>query len=314
VIALKTDGGVVGMLSVDNLLSGRPVTGENVQALLPFAEQAAVAVRNARLLAERERLVERQRRFVEIAAAINSSLDLDTILRMVRDAAVEVGGFDRAGVWTMAQGVLHGSWGTDEEGMLRDERCFTIEVRDFDGGPADVFAGERNYAIQCERQVAVQHLGRAPSIERLQYAVTGLRAHGELVGVIFTDNLMSSRPIRESNVEGLLPFAEQAAAAIRNAQLLAERRDLAARQQRLAGLAAAISSRTELSDVLRMVRDAIVEVAGFDRAVVYMLDPHRQRLNGTWGTDREGRIEDLRHLTYPLRHHSDWPMWHVVYV
>src|SRR5207248_1216004 len=104
VISLKTDGGVVGMLSVDNLLSGRSVTEANVEALLPFAEQAAVAIRNARLLAERERLVERQRRFVEIAAAINASLDLDTILRMVRSAAVEVGGFDRAGVWTMSNG------------------------------------------------------------------------------------------------------------------------------------------------------------------------------------------------------------------
>src|SRR5438270_40881 len=31
-----------------------------------------------------------------------------------------------------------------------------------------------------------------------------------------------------------------------------------------------------------------------------------------WGTDRDGRMEDLRHVSYPLRHHSDWPMWQVV--
>src|SRR5207245_2781667 len=163
-------------------LSSRPIADADVERLLPFCEQAAVAIENSRLLAERERLLERKRRMMEVAAAINTRLELDKILRMVRDAVVDVGGFDRGGV----------------------------------------------------------------------------RVDGEMVGMLSVDNLMTLHPIREENIEMLLHFTEQAAAAIRNARLLDERERHLDRQRRLASLAAAISASVDLNAVLRMVRDAVV--------------------------------------------------------
>src|SRR5688572_13527877 len=68
------------------------------------------------LLAQRQRLLDRQRRFMEIAAAINASEEPDHVLHLVRDAIVDSGMFDRAGVWVNEGDYFRGAWGTDSNG------------------------------------------------------------------------------------------------------------------------------------------------------------------------------------------------------
>src|SRR5262249_44134321 len=49
VVALRHEGNLVGYLSVDNLLSGRPIVEADAAPLVPFASQAALAISRARL-------------------------------------------------------------------------------------------------------------------------------------------------------------------------------------------------------------------------------------------------------------------------
>src|SRR5690349_4611809 len=69
---------------------------------------------------------ERQRRLHGIIGALNRGEGLNEILRRVRDAVVDAGGFERCGVFVVeGEGEnlqLRGSWGTDPEGGVRDER------------------------------------------------------------------------------------------------------------------------------------------------------------------------------------------------
>src|SRR5262245_31274751 len=71
---------------------------------------------------ETYRLIGLYRTMMEITKAINASLDLESVLRMVRDAAIEIGGFDRSGVWLVGGDYVNGAWGTDAAGSVRDER------------------------------------------------------------------------------------------------------------------------------------------------------------------------------------------------
>jgi PAS domain S-box-containing protein len=307
-ISLKADGEVIGLVSVDNLLSRRPATNDAAEALLPFCEQAAVAIRNARLVRDRERTLDRQRRLIEISAAINRSVSIDDLLRLVRDSIVEAGLFDRVGVWTYDHGVFRGAWGTDAQGKLRDERTIVEGLEDWGSRIRSLVAGDTTFYIESWKP---EHDLSSGTQSSLPHAVLALRTGGDLVGVLSVDNMLSGRQICEADVEGMLPFAEQAAIAIRNAQLQTERENLIERQRRLASLAAAISARTELNYILRMVRDAIVEVAGFDRAGVFLYNPRAQQLEGAWGTDRQGNVERTDYLVHAMDFESTAAVWRV---
>jgi signal transduction histidine kinase/integral membrane sensor domain MASE1 len=85
-VPLRVKGQIIGALSVADRL-GRRFTAAEIDRLQAFADQAAVAVENARLYED----AMRQRRESEVVAAlaaeINRSLDLDRVLQQVAEAA-----------------------------------------------------------------------------------------------------------------------------------------------------------------------------------------------------------------------------------
>jgi len=48
------DGDLVGFISVDNLLSNRPITEEDAPPLIAFSSQAALAIKQGQLWADHE--------------------------------------------------------------------------------------------------------------------------------------------------------------------------------------------------------------------------------------------------------------------
>jgi signal transduction histidine kinase/integral membrane sensor domain MASE1 len=85
-VPLRVKGEIIGALSVADR-TGRRFTASDAATLQAFADQAAVAVDNARLYEE----AMRQRREFDVVAAlaaeINRSLDLDRVLQQVAEAA-----------------------------------------------------------------------------------------------------------------------------------------------------------------------------------------------------------------------------------
>ena len=218
-IAMRARGELIGLIFGDNLITGRPIDERAIEALVPFCEQLALAVANARLLMEREQLARRQQRFMEIAAAINSSPDLDTILRLVRDAAIDVGGFDRAGVWLVEGENIRGSWGTDAHGRPRDERHLHEHLDQWSPAARALQAGQQRFYVEYWR-TPYDDLRDEEGF--IPHAVVALVTHGEMVGLLSVDNLITGRPFSEEDLLPLLPFADQAAVAIRNARLMQE--------------------------------------------------------------------------------------------
>jgi GAF domain-containing protein len=73
----------VGILAVDNLLSARPMTDEQLEALKLFAGYVGLAIENSRLLAEAAEALAREQHFNEVTHAISSANDLRTLLSTV---------------------------------------------------------------------------------------------------------------------------------------------------------------------------------------------------------------------------------------
>lgn len=79
----------LGVLIVDRLLDKSPFSGEEVNLLGLLANQAAIAIENARLHDETKRRLEELSAIEEIVDELSSTLDFDKMMRLVLDKALE---------------------------------------------------------------------------------------------------------------------------------------------------------------------------------------------------------------------------------
>jgi GAF domain-containing protein len=89
---------VVGTLSICNFEPGS-FSDERIHLLETFADQAAIAIENARLFRELERRVEQLQALGEVGQAISSSLDLPTVLTTIVSNAARLSGVDSGVVY-----------------------------------------------------------------------------------------------------------------------------------------------------------------------------------------------------------------------
>jgi signal transduction histidine kinase len=66
-------------------------------------------------------------------------------------------------------------------------------------------------------------------------------------------------------------------------------------------LAEMLTCSLDLDEVLLQVRRAVIEVLGFDRCGVWVVDEEQRSVQGRWGTDRQGDLVDEHHLQFDIR-------------
>ncbi len=81
VVPLIARGEPIGLLVADNKFSRYPITTEDQETLVTFANTAAIAIDNARLYQEAKTGQERLRSFYEASTAVASSRDLEIVLQ-----------------------------------------------------------------------------------------------------------------------------------------------------------------------------------------------------------------------------------------
>jgi signal transduction histidine kinase len=80
------------------------------------------------------------------------------------------------------------------------------------------------------------------------------------------------------------------------------------RQRTLGEITRAISASLDLEQVLEMIRRAVIELLGFDRAGIFLVDEEHAVIRGVCGTDRQGNREDISGDELPLATDADGPM------
>ena len=100
---IQVGGHTVGFLSVDGTRPGQ-FHPDDAQRLQAFANHAAIAIENAYLYAEQRRRAEEAGLLLEIAGAINSTLELDRILKEVAIRAARACQADRCTVLLLDEG------------------------------------------------------------------------------------------------------------------------------------------------------------------------------------------------------------------
>ncbi len=285
----------------------RPFTAKQISLLKSFADQAAIAIENARLsheLQARNRdlseALEQQTATSEILNVISrSTLDVTPVFLAVVEKAVKLCGADNASILQRDGDVFRY---VANAGNFPDQQTFmsywgTITLRPGRGSLTGRVALER-------RSVQIDDIDTDPEYER-EYAaqkLPGSKTHlgvpllkdGEPIGLIIARRF-AIRPFTEKQIKLLETFAAQAVIAIENVRLFQElqarNRDLseALEQQTATSEVLKVISRStfELQPVLETLVDNATRLCGAETGVIFRQDGELYRLAAAYNISPE---------------------------
>jgi GAF domain-containing protein len=104
VLPLLQAGGCLGIMTLDNAVTGRPLAGIRLDVARVVADQVALTLDHGRLLRTTRTLIHEAETLLNVGATVASSLDLaEVVRRITREAARSIGA-DSAGVYVTREG------------------------------------------------------------------------------------------------------------------------------------------------------------------------------------------------------------------
>ena len=282
---------VTGILSLQDVDKENAFTEADVRLLATLANSLSVALENARLFAETQRLLkETEQRNTELAIINNvqeglaSKLDLQTIYELIGEKVREVFGVQVVDIVTYDPVsnliCMPYSYEAGDRSVIspREPYGFRLQVID----RCEPLLINENFA-----ELASQHnnpilTGACPKSALFM----PLSVKGRAIGVISIQDLERENAFSESDVRLLQTLANAMTVAIENARLFDEtQRLLKETEQRAAELAtvntvsSALVSELDLSALIHLVGEQIRSVFSADIAYVALLDKQSQTIN-----------------------------------
>ncbi len=270
---------------------------EGDQALLEIvASQAAIALRNNRLLAESRQLADSLVAVNQTASLVNASLDVQTILRQVCDTSLSLTGarhgvaflrdqsapgyvvvyqvgLSQAVLDHLSRGAGNGDAPSPWNELLKRSHPQTVP---------DLMADPRTAWLRPLAEThGLRSLTVAPLISsRSILAERTISPIQDLIGfqVIFFPEVRAASPAHLNLLEML---GSQAAIAVENASLFEETQNAVKRLAYLAEATRIFTASLDLSNVCQSVVDWVADALDVDSATLALLDPNQERLEVT---------------------------------
>ena len=300
----------------------KPYTEKESKLLQTFADQAVVAIRNARLFNETKEALEQQTASAEVLRTINRSVEdtqpvFDTILAScarlfkVQGSLIVLLGDDRK----LRVGALHGhATGADGTYTAADvrqmEQIRALYPMKVDGTAAEAAIRTRQVVIHPDvlHGENVPHSMRAAAIAtgRNYAAMMAPLMHGDTaVGAIGLQRLALG-PFADREVALLMTFADQAVIAIQNARLFNETQAALAQQTASAEILRVLSqSPNDVMPVFEAIVSTGIRLLGCDIAHVMRCDD--RHFYTTVHADRDGVTPTAKDHGAPIDPAANFP-------
>jgi len=209
-LPLSVRGQTVGVLGMA-FSQPRPFIGDEIATGQTLANQAALALENARLYEEAERRRREAQVVADISRTINASLDVDTVLQQVVEGARTLCRSDgaRIALREAETGVYAFRYWVDRE----HEGYAGVRVETEPGSLGELVRQKRRPVRTSAAEASGEGFGAQMAVP----IVIG----DEIEGLLYVDN-RSPRSFTDFDESALVLLAEHAAVALRNARLFAE--------------------------------------------------------------------------------------------
>jgi len=333
-IPLRQAGYVEAVLFVADDKSARSFSNVDLEILERFAAQAELALETSRLLSHEERMFAQLAILHRISDYIQAAGDLNKILHVLLTGVTAVYGlrFNRAalllldetrsalvgqtGIGNLSEAQARAAWAADHQRGLSDfERYLKLleqqalpstpigdRIRGLylpiDAAGADTFSQvvlTQDWLLGSADEVVGLPEAFVTAFEPAQpLVVVPLVAREQVIGLLVADNKFTQAPITHADIESLLTFANTAAVAIDNTQLL---RETAAAHERLRSFYEASNTLVSSADTEQVLRDMVerarLAVDASDVSVILIDELGRPRNLITAGMDQPADISDV---------------------
>ena len=277
----------------------RPFNDKQIALLQNFASQAVIAIENTRLLNELRqrtdelsRSVEELRALGEVSQAVNSTLDLETVLTTIVGRAVQLSGTDAGAIYVFDEERkefrLHATYGMSE--------TMIAAITDQHIGPGDTNIGA---AAAQRKPIQVPDIRNEPSSPVNEIIVREGYRGILVIPLLRPDHIVGALVVRRktpgefanSTIDLLQTFADQSVVAIQNARLFesveARTRELAksledlrTAQDRLVQTEKLASLGQLTAGIAHEIKNPLNFVNNFSAVSVELIDELREALGG----------------------------------
>jgi PAS domain S-box-containing protein len=226
------DGELLGILSVDEPLSGRRPSGDEIDVLVAVCEHAALAVQAAQEGARAQANRDALERLLAVSTTLNETSDTPTLLGQVCAAISEALGFEKVAVQLLSDDGFHRSVAQvgfgDGENMGAPLSADELELLlrpEFDVAGCYVISHEAARATLPDRPAGYnsQRDGRGPYAWNNHWLFVPLQGRrGNRIGYIWVDDPTDRLRPDAERLKILRAFANQATTALEQAAQYAE--------------------------------------------------------------------------------------------
>ncbi len=279
-VPLKIEAEVLGVLDVQSDCLGE-LDEEDVFTLTALADQIAVAIQDARLVAEQREAAWVTSALLQFSRALNPLFSLTDVANTVAELAPSLVGVEIAALylWRPEERHLEGAaaHGLGPHGAATVQRTYLAPERLLPRGSlprqSDPLPLERTAAAQALPGYILAEEGEGGGVLALP-----LLAQGGFVGILLLATTGAGRRLSKRRRMLALGIAQQAAVSIQGAMLYAAQQEEAALTADLLRVAEMIAGRSELHDVLDLVTRLTVTMTGVRHCIVYLWDGEGDRL------------------------------------
>jgi len=244
----------------------RTFTGEEIHRGAQIARQISLALAKTHLLQSERRRRQEAEKLRQVTTTLTSSLELPVVLEHILDALAAVLPYDRSTIFLQQGNVL-------EVVALRGNQAHTslLGMTIPRGGDAltDVIESTRKPLTLPDASQDVNFMGWGGTADTRGWMGIPLMAHDEIIGYLTIDSLQPNTygPEEERLAQA---FANQAAIAIENARLYAQKQEALERTSNLYRMARRLISTTNLPELLQIIAND-VQMALFGQICTLLL-------------------------------------------